>query len=143
MSNWLIQHWLVLRFTLRRLFATPFASLLNIPVILGLGPVWIGLSLLVAGSPNAIVIGQLYSLIPRYVGAHEVTEAFSLEVASAVSGVGVGTMLAGIAASVVGFRGPFAIAVIAAGIAFLIVGARWSVLEEGQLAEAQPTGERR
>lgn len=33
MSNWLIQHWLVLRFTLRRLFATPVASLLNIAIM--------------------------------------------------------------------------------------------------------------
>lgn len=114
------------------------ATVLNIPVIFGLSPVWIGFSLLVAGSPNAIVIGQLYSLIPRYVGAHEVTEAFSLEVASAVSGVGVGTMLAGLVGSELGFRGPFVIAVIAAGVAFLLVVARRRVLEEDQLAEERP-----
>lgn len=33
MSNWLIQHWLVLRFTLRRLLAAPVASLLNIAIM--------------------------------------------------------------------------------------------------------------
>jgi cell division transport system permease protein len=33
MSNWLIQHWLVLLFTLRRLLSTPLASLLNIAIM--------------------------------------------------------------------------------------------------------------
>ena len=33
MSNWLIQHWLVFLFTLRRLLATPLASLLNISIM--------------------------------------------------------------------------------------------------------------
>lgn len=33
MSNWLIQHWQVFRFTLRRLSATPIASLLNIAIM--------------------------------------------------------------------------------------------------------------
>jgi cell division transport system permease protein len=33
MSNWLIQHWLVFQFTLRRLLATPVASLLNIAIM--------------------------------------------------------------------------------------------------------------
>ncbi|MBI1175391.1 MAG: FtsX-like permease family protein [Sideroxydans sp.] len=33
MSNWLIQHWLVFLFTLRRLLATPVASLLNIAIM--------------------------------------------------------------------------------------------------------------
>jgi len=33
MSNWLIQHWLVFRFTLYRLFSTPVASLLNISIM--------------------------------------------------------------------------------------------------------------
>lgn len=33
MSNWLHQHWLVFRFTLRRLLATPVASLLNIAIM--------------------------------------------------------------------------------------------------------------
>jgi cell division transport system permease protein len=33
MSNWLIQHWLVFLFTLRRLLAAPIASLLNISIM--------------------------------------------------------------------------------------------------------------
>jgi cell division transport system permease protein len=33
MSTWLVQHWLVLRFTLRRLLAAPVASLLNIAIM--------------------------------------------------------------------------------------------------------------
>jgi len=33
MSNWLIQHWLVFRFTLYRLLSTPVASLLNISIM--------------------------------------------------------------------------------------------------------------
>ena len=33
MSNWLIQHWLVFRFTLYRLLSTPVASLLNIAIM--------------------------------------------------------------------------------------------------------------
>ena len=33
MSPWLIQPWLVLLFTLRRLFATPVASLFNIAIM--------------------------------------------------------------------------------------------------------------
>ena len=33
MSNWLIQHWLVFLFTLRRLLAAPIASLLNIAIM--------------------------------------------------------------------------------------------------------------
>lgn len=78
MSSWLIQHWLVLLFTLRRLLSTPLASLLNI-AIMGIAlslPVGVyvllqnvqGLAVQAAGTP------QISVFMARDAGKDEVAQ---------------------------------------------------------------------
>lgn len=104
------------------------AMVLNLPLILAAPPGWLGLALVFAGSPNAIIIGQVYSLIPRFAAAGRVTEAFAVEVAGMISGVGVGTLLAGLAASAIGPHAPFGVAVIAVTLALVLVASRRRLL---------------
>jgi MFS family permease len=97
------------------------AAVLNLPLILVDSPVTLALALVIAGMPNAIIIGQIYSQLPRFVPEHQLTEVFSLDLGSAISGVGVGTMVAGLAITVAGSGASFFLGLIAISAAALVV----------------------